>query len=622
MAQAFVEKAATVTGWSAILLCLGGLCAAQTPTPQPERPPPSPSQGTPNRALDAKLQAKDLPVAGPIVGMTLLDALRLASLSNLDIALARQVVEQAQAGRELARVIWLPNINVGSTYVDHEGRIQQANGNILDVNRNSLFVGGGPSITLGLNELLFTPPIARRIFQAAEGAQGRVTNDTMLAVSESYFNILRALRHVARVEQTLLYLTSEQTLPLTNSKGLLPLIRDFVKVGEALPSDLARVEVEVVRRREDGQQALQELRVAMAELARLLRLDPQQLLWPLEDIQWPIAIPGDAWLDCETPELIAFAEGYRPEVAENNALVRVAQAQLRSAIWKPLLPNLVTTYNAGGFGGSPNRNTSLKTNDPLSGPIDRPIESSGNISRFGARTDWDVALIWRLQNMGFGNLAQIHGQRAVREQALVRQGLALTRIAAQVVQAVSQIEQTAERTRILQAGLFDKNGRPGGPVYRSLRLNMLRIRGGQGRPLEVLDSIRGLNDTLASYASAVTDYERARFRLLYALGIPARGLLDPKCMPQPPCRASGKPGKAPPGAPQPQPMPPADEPGKANGAREPRLPAEQAPAPKKASSAAVPPGVLSVPTRERPAGFQREINTSPGLSRPSWRGPG
>src|SRR5262249_59830599 len=83
--------------------------------------------------------------------------------------------------------------------------------------------------------------------------------------------------------------------------------------------------------------------------------------------------------------------------------------------------------------------------------------------------------------------------------------------------------------------VFDERGRPQGPAYRSLRLNFTNINRGQGRPLEVLDSIRGLNDTREAYANALTEYERARFRLLVALGIPASGLLDPRLMPVPPC---------------------------------------------------------------------------------------
>ena len=54
------------------------------------------------------------------------------------------------------------------------------------------------------------------------------------------------------------------------------------------------------------------------------------------------------------------------------------------------------------------------------------------------------------------------------------------------------------------------------------------------RPLEVLDSIRGLNDTLEAYGQAVTDYERSRFRLLLTLGLPPEAILDPAKMPLPP----------------------------------------------------------------------------------------
>jgi hypothetical protein len=53
------------------------------------------------------------------------------------------------------------------------------------------------------------------------------------------------------------------------------------------------------------------------------------------------------------------------------------------------------------------------------------------------------------------------------------------------------------------------------------------------RTLEVLDSIRSLNSLLDTYGNALTDYERARFRLIFVLGMPAQGLWDPQAMPQP-----------------------------------------------------------------------------------------
>ena len=43
----------------------------------------------------------------------------------------------------------------------------------------------------------------------------------------------------------------------------------------------------------------------------------------------------------------------------------------------------------------------------------------------------------------------------------------------------------------------------------------------------LIDSVRRLSDVLESYGQAVTEYERARFRLLIALGLPPEAILDP-----------------------------------------------------------------------------------------------
>ena len=36
---------------------------------------------------------------------------------------------------------------------------------------------------------------------------------------------------------------------------------------------------------------------------------------------------------------------------------------------------------------------------------------TGRIEHFRHRQDWDASLFWRLNNMGFGNLAEIREQR-------------------------------------------------------------------------------------------------------------------------------------------------------------------------------------------------------------------
>ena len=475
------------------------------------------------------------------VPLTLGSALRLAQLGNLDIAQTRAVVDQARAALTRAQVGWLPNINTGSTYSHHEGNIQKTEGNIIKVNRDSLGLGTGPSMSIQLSDAIFGPLIAGQLKAASEASLRTVSNDALFAVADAYFNILRARRRLARIDDTLENLTSERpSLLRADSKGLFPLVRDFVEVGrkEALKSDLARVDVEVMRRKEEREAALQEFAFARAELARLLALDPTTPLWPAEDFRKPVAIPTDEWLAQSLDDLLLFAIQNRPELAQDQALTRAALERVRQAKMRPLLPIFSAGYSWGGFGGGPDLNTSI-IQPPLTkgGPVrvtaQAGFSGSGRISNFNTRTDFDVGLTWRLQNFGFGNRAEIREQEGAERQALMRQLQSKDRVAAQLVQTHEQILAWQKRLAVTRLTLFDADQKPVGPAYQSVRLNFDRIRGGEGRPLEVLDSIRSLNDTLELYAQAVTEYERTRFRLLIVLGLPSPRIIDSFTLPPP-----------------------------------------------------------------------------------------
>ncbi len=492
------------------------VCCAPPGPPSELLPPPRATSEGPN----GNRAGSEPPTPGPdspTVPITLPTALRLAQLANLDIARARAVVDQAQAALRRANVGWLPNVGLGSAYNDHEGNIQKTEGNIIKANRDSLFVGGGPFLNYQLSDAIFVPLIARQLRNASVAGLQRVNNDTLLAVADAYFAVLRARRRLARVEEVLEYLASERpSAARAGSKGLLPLVRDFVEVGkrEALKSDLARVEVELLRRQEERVAAVQEFLVASAELARLLRLDPATPLWPTEDFRVPVPLPGEEWLARPVEDLVGFALNNRPELAENQALVRAALERVKAAQYRPLLPGVSLAYNWGDFGGAP---------DPAPKGGFGP---SGRILHFNTRSDFDVSLVWRVQNLGLGNRAEVREQQAVRQQAVLQGQQVQYRVVTQVVQSRELALDWRRRLDISRSALFDAEGKPVGPVFRSLRLNFERIRAAEGRPLEVLDSIRGLNDLLEAFGQATTDYERARFRLLVALGLPAQVILD------------------------------------------------------------------------------------------------
>jgi len=453
------------------------------------------------------------------VAVTLEDVLKLAILSNLDVELARVAVERARINVRRTTARFLPNLALGSVYTLHDGTLQATQGNIQNVNRDSLFVGLGSVWVVPLGEAIYALPEARQQLQAARFGQTRVLNDTLLRVAEAYFAVLRARRQVARFDETIDFLTSEQESPLRGeSKGLLPLIKAFVKAGTALPSDQARVEADVVRRMGERVRALEDVRTASAELARLLHLDASLFLYPVEDYRKPLEIPGDALSREPIEKLITQALRSRPEIGENNALIEAALARYRAAQARPLLPNVIANVSYGGFGGGPEIVGRTRTGANRFG-------NSGVISDFGPRTDIDLGLQWRLDGLGLGNLYQVRDRRLQVQEVQLRNLLIQDAVIAQVVSAVEQIRRARERIELITAGLFDEQGRPVGTVYRSLRLNFVRIKGGQGLPLEVLDSTRRLTDVLGVYADALSDYDRARMRLLVALGVPTAELV-------------------------------------------------------------------------------------------------
>lgn len=463
----------------------------------------------------------------PGVPLTFREVILLAGQANLDIAQGALFVERARANLLRARAGLLPNLSLGGTYTAHEGQIQRTEGTVVSVNRDSLFVGLGASYNVNLADAVFLPREAASLLDAARSGQVRITNDSLLRVSEAYFTMMRARRRLARLDEVLEFLTSERESPLRgNSKGLLPLIRDFVRAGQALPSDQARVEADVVRRQEERVLRIEELRTSSAELARLLHLNPTFFLLPGEDYRWPLRLAGEEWSGCPIDVLVEQALRSRPELAENQAFLDAAVARYRATRWRPLLPSLVVNYAAGGFGGGPAVERTATGGTRLG--------SSGTIADFDTRSDLDLGLVWRLRGLGLVDIAATRDARLRIEQTRVQQMQIQDTVVAQVVQALEQVERGRQRVEIAYAGLFDDQGRPTGAVYRSLLLNFTRIKAGQGLPLEALDSTRRQSDVLESYANALTDYDRARFRLLVALGLPPEALLDPRCLPAPP----------------------------------------------------------------------------------------
>jgi outer membrane protein TolC len=490
---------------------------AEVASSSPGRPslPPAPPAGA---------QGKPLPINLPT-------ALAISDASPLDIQIAAERLRVASAALDRARVMGLPNVNVGVDYFRHDGQIQDIVGTVFTTSRSSLLLGAGPQAVFPVSEALYAPLAARQIVRARQAEVQAARNDVTLQVAEAYFTVQQARGELAG---SLDALRRAEEL-LGRAEKLAPGLTPAVEVN--------RARAEAARRRQAVEAAYERWQVASADLTRLLRLEPGTLVEPAEEPSLTVtlidpAVPPD--------ELAPIALTNRPELAADQALIQAALARVRQEEVRPFVPTLAvrgvgsqTPGLAGGyFGGGVN-------------------DFVGN---FGGRFSVDLQAVWEVQNLGFGNRAARRERQAESRLALLQLLRTQDRVVAEVVQAHARVRRSAARLQAAEAGLADAAETAEKNI---LGLGQTRRAGDQlvlvFRPQEAVAAVAALDQAYRDYFAAVADHNRAQFQLYRALGHPAQCLaasalppatLPATTVPAPAVRWTPSPPPVPPGQPE------------------------------------------------------------------------
>ena len=244
--------------------------------------------------------------------INLATAMQLAGVSPLDIATATAQVEQAVALQLQAKVLWIPNLNAGVDYFRHDG-VQQNffTGPNFRKGRQSFFVGGGPSLSVGLADAIYTPLAARRVVSSRQADLQAARNDTLFTVAQAYFELQAARGILLGVGASIV--RAEMLVSFT--RGLAPSL--------IAPLEINRAQAELQSLRQTEQVAIRDWRVASARLAEVLLLDPATLLAPIEPPFLQITLVPD---DQPADELTPIALNNRPEIASRRELVAAAES--------------------------------------------------------------------------------------------------------------------------------------------------------------------------------------------------------------------------------------------------------------------------------------------------------
>ncbi|MBY0525273.1 MAG: TolC family protein [Gemmataceae bacterium] len=442
---------------------------------------PSPSAATP-----------DIPPSADERPIDLATALALAGADNPTIALAVEAVRASEADLLLARSLLLPSLNAGSSFNLHRGNLQSSQGIILDVDRQSLYAGAGSfavgtgtvgipgvRLTAHLADALYQPAAARHMVQAQRFDAAATRNTILLEVATRYLDLVSAEARLAALRQ------SE-----AEAAEVVRLTANFTKVGQGRASDEDRARSDALLLHTQVQGVEEEVAVAAANLARFLSLDPSVRLLALDRLP-PMIRLVDPCEDIET--LIAIALRNRPEMGAAAASIAVAEVNRRQEKARPLLPFLSVGYSAGSFGGGSDT-------------------ADSRFGHFNNRTDFDALAVWSLDNLGFGNLAVQRRTRAVVGQSVANQVRVVDRVRQEVAAAralsISRLEQIEVARRQLAS------------AESGYRLDVIRTRNLEGRPIEVLNSLNLLATARQDLIRAVIGYDQAQFQLFVALGQP------------------------------------------------------------------------------------------------------
>jgi outer membrane protein TolC len=430
--------------------------------------------------------------------ITLATALKLADARPLIVATAQAKVWVAEGELTRAKVLWLPDLNIGFDYIRHDGGGPDFNKGIMTAPSTNFFYGGAGlwGNQLGFiptADAIYQPLAARQVLNSRHWDIQSAKNDAVLETADAYFMVHQYRGLYASVVYTV-------------GRG-----HELVARLERESRDLVqRFEVDRARNmvadlQQQSVSAREKWRVQSARLTKVLRLDPRAVVEPLEHDHLQISLidPGR-----DLDDLMPVALANRPEIASRRALVDAAEVNVRLEKARPFIPMVSITgfqtpfemIQGGIFGLGPN--TSL--------------------NQWTGRADIGLQPLLQWQNLLLGNLALIKAQRGMESLAIIDLFEAQDKVAEEVNQAHARLQSAAVRVyqadRALRTGIITLNGTFEGLAQTSRFGDVLVLI---TRPQEAVYALQLLQRAFDEYFTTVSEYNRAQFELFHALGYPA-----------------------------------------------------------------------------------------------------
>jgi outer membrane protein TolC len=403
--------------------------------------------------------------------------LRLAGAQNLEIQIARERLNEAQAEHTSALERFFPWIAPGVGYHRRDGVAQAVPaGTISDAHFQSYSPGVTLAAQLDIGDAIYKSLAAKQIVNASTHALETQRQDTVLRAAKAYFELAKA--------NALIEVNSNA---LNISREFQQQLHGAVQIGIAFKGDELRVQTQSKQYQILLRQATEQQRITAVELVRVLHLDPMVELVPQDHGLSRLTLI-ETNLDSKT--LIAQALAQRPELKQSGALIAAARDDRNGTRYGPLIPSLSAQAFGGGLGGGPD----------------------GGPNHFGAEGDYLVGLTWRIGPGGLFDLGRSHVTKARLSQAELSDAKLRDDIASQVLSQLARVQSLSDQIELTE-GKLDA-------ATETLRFTRERKQFGVGVVLEDIQAQQDLQRARADYLTAVAEFNKAQFELSTAVGIP------------------------------------------------------------------------------------------------------
>src|SRR5438876_3551394 len=379
-----------------------------------------------------------------VLTIDLPSALRLAGARNLDVQLARKKLAEARAAEESAIERFFPWVAPGITYRRHDNLIQNTEGTIEEVHKQSYAPGGTVLAQTDIGDAIFKSLEAHQLTKAARHGLDAQQQETILAAALGYFDLAAAHEAVGVAREV-----------SRASRDYAAEIDRAVSAGIAFKGDALRVKVQQQRDEIALRRAEENVRLASAKLVQILHLDPAVELIPCDASVVPLSIFSAKE---SLGDLVSQALAARPETQQSAALLSAAQHAKNGAVYGPLIPTVGGEAFFGGLGGGMNSET----------------------GHFGESEDYAALLTWRIGPGGVFDFGNIHARQARLRGAAFAADKVTDQVANEVVTSRARAQSLADQIATAKQSLSD--------AEEALRLGQERKEFGVGVVLETIQA--------------------------------------------------------------------------------------------------------------------------------------